>query len=99
MGDHETRHPLVHVRYSVRAHPLGPDKTEVRLRTMIQYEDLGTRQWVPTADDGSVVDAFWRRFDQDLAYYGARPETWRPDGGRPAPGLPAGEPAEGRAGG
>src|SRR5574341_780793 len=39
LGEQETRHPLVQVRYSVRARPLGHGTTEVRLRTVIQYLD------------------------------------------------------------
>ncbi len=93
LGEEETRNAPVQVRYSVRAHPLGPEKTEVRLRAEIQRLDPSTRQWVRAADDGSVVDAFWRRFAQDLAYYGARPETWRPEG----PGRETSPPESGRA--
>jgi hypothetical protein len=94
LGSAETRHPVVEVRYTVRARPLGPGKSEVRLRTMIQYLDSGTQQWVPAADDGTLMETFWRRFEQDLTYYGARPETWRPDEGRPTPAAPPAGPEE-----
>ena len=88
LGSAEMRQSAVEVRYSVRARPLGPGKTEVRLRTLIQYMDLGTQQWVPATDDGTLMETFWRRFEQDLRYYGAQPETWRPDEGRPTPAPP-----------
>jgi hypothetical protein len=105
-----TRGPFVHVdtqsvqvrvRYSVRANPLGSERTEVRLRTEVQYQD-GAKGWVATTDDGGVAESFWRRFHQDLAYYGLRPETWgaqepRRDPGPSGPTAP-GDP-EGRAGG
>lgn len=86
---------LVQVRYSVQARPLGSEKTEVRLRTETAYLDRGSGTWVPGTDDGTVTESFWRRFDQDLAYYGARPETWRLEGpGREGP-SPGSGPAQG----
>jgi hypothetical protein len=80
LGAVETQNAqMVQVRYSVRALPLGPETTEVRVRTEIQYLDRAVGGWVRAADDGSLMESFWRRFQQDLVYYGARPETWRPD--------------------
>lgn len=99
LGEAETRNNLVQVRYAVRARPLGPEETEVRLRTEILYMDRASRQWVRGVDDGTLMDSFWRRFEEDLAYYGMRPETWRPEGaGREAPhpdGGRSGAPSQG----
>lgn len=100
LGAEETRDAfLVQVRYSVRARPLGPGKTEVRLRTDVQYMDRAARQWTRTADDGSLMESFWRRFQQDLAYYGAQPETWRPDAPRGVVSPPAAGPSQAPPGG
>ena len=86
LGEEETRNNLVQVRYAVQTRALGPQRTEVHLRTEVQYLDRASRTWIRAADDGSLMDSFWRRFEQDLAYYGARPDTWRPDDpGRKAP--------------
>lgn len=73
----DTRNTEVQVRYTVRATALGPEKTEVSLVTDVQYLDRASG-WVQTTDDGGVAESFWRRFEQDLLYYGMRPETWRP---------------------
>ena len=98
LGEEETRNNMVQVRYAVQARPLGPQRTEVQLRTEVQYLDRASRMWVRAADDGSLMDSFWRRFEQDLAYYGVRPDTWRPDGpGREASPADAG-PARGAPG-
>jgi len=100
LGAAETRDALmVQVRYSVRALPLGAEKTEVRVRTEVQYMDRAVGGWVRTADDGSLMESFWRRFQVDLAYYGARPETWRPDGPGGATSPAAAAPPPGPAGG
>jgi hypothetical protein len=90
---------LVQVRYSVRALPLGSAKTEVRVRTEVQYLDRAVGGWVRAADDGSLMESFWRRFQQDLAYYGARPETWRPDAPGGATSPAAASPSPGPTGG
>ena len=87
----DTQNVEVRVRYSVRANPLGSEKTEVRLRTEVQYLD-GAKSWVATTDDGGVAESFWRRFELDLAYYGLRPETWGPQEPRRDPG-PSGPPS------
>ena len=95
LGYEETRNPLIEVRYSVRTRPLGPEKTEVRLRTEIQYLDR-LAGWVRAAEDGSLADAFWRRLDRDLAFYVARPETLRTNEGGRESSPPQPEPLQGR---
>ncbi len=80
----DTRNIEVQVRYSVRAAALGKEKTEVFLVTHIQYLDRASG-WIATTDDGGVAESFWRRFEEDLVYYGMRPETWRSDEPRRAP--------------
>jgi len=97
-GEEGTRNPQVQVRYSVQARPLGSEKTEVRLRTQFLYLDRGSGQWVPGTDDGAVMESFWRRFEQDLAYYGARPETWRPEDPGRKVSPPGSGPAQGSPG-
>ena len=90
-GEADTQNVEVRVRHSVRAHPLGPEKTEVRLRTEVRYRD-GLTDWMATTDDGGVAESFWRRFEQDLAYYGLRPETWGPQEPRRDPEPSVGAP-------
>jgi hypothetical protein len=85
LGQERTRNVPVQVRHSVRTRALGAEKTEVSLRTEVQYLDQGTGTWVRVLDDGTLTESFWRRFEQDLTYYGARPDTWRPDEPRPVP--------------
>ena len=87
LGEEETQNLQVQVRYSVRASPLGPEKTEVRLRTEMQYLNQ-VSTWVSATDDGGLAESFWRRFEQDLAYYGLQPEKWRPDEPRRDPSRP-----------
>ena len=89
----DTRNAQVFVRYKIQATALGPEKTEVSLVTEIQYLERASG-WVPTTDDGGVAESFWRRFEEDLAYYGMRPETWRSDEPRRAP-VPAAPGPEG----
>jgi hypothetical protein len=85
IGERETRDAMVQVRYVVRARSLGPASTEVRLRTDVQMLDRTVRTWTRVNDDGALKVAFWRRFEEDLAYYGVRPERWRPEDFRPGP--------------
>jgi hypothetical protein len=89
----DTRNVEVQVRYIIRATALGREKTEVSLVTEIQYLDPASG-FVPTTDDGAVAESFWRRLEEDLAYYGMRPETWRSGG----PSREGASPGQGTAG-